>query len=140
MKANVAILIAAGLMVYHQVVAQQNTVDAAEVQPGLLQGPALFKAYCAVCHGNGGRGDGPMAASVRASVPDLTHIAMRNGGRFPSQRVQKIISGEAQAGITHGTREMPVWGPVFSEVTRDRDIGRIRIYNLAKYLEQIQKD
>ena len=140
MKANVAILIAAGLMVSHPVVAQQNTVDAAEVQPGLLQGPALFKAYCAVCHGNGGRGDGPMAASVRASVPDLTHIAMRNGGRFPSQRVQKIISGEAQAGITHGTREMPVWGPVFSEVTRDRDIGRIRIYNLAKYLEQIQKD
>jgi len=81
-----------------------------------------------------------MAASVKASVPDLTHIAMRNGGRFPLQRVQKIISGEEQAGITHGTREMPVWGPVFSEVTRDRDIGRVRIYNLAKYLEQIQKD
>jgi len=43
-----------------------------------------------------------MAASVKARVPDLTHIAMRNGGRFPLQRVQKIISGEEQAGITHG--------------------------------------
>src|SRR5579863_8897741 len=120
MKASIAILIAAGLMVSHPVVAQQNTVNATDVQPGLMQGPALFKAYCAVCHGSGGKGDGPMAASVKASVPDLTHIAMRNGERFPLQRVQKIISGEAQAGITHGTCEMPVWGPVFSEVTRDR--------------------
>ena len=127
-------------MVSHPVVAQQNAVNAPDVQPGLMQGPALFKAYCAVCHGHGGKGDGPMAASVKASVPDLTHIAMRNGGRFPLQRVQKIISGEEQAGITHGTREMPVWGPVFSEITRDRDIGRVRIYNLAKYLEQIQRD
>ena len=81
-----------------------------------------------------------MVASLRGSVPDLTHIAMRNGGRFPLEHVQKIISGEAQAGTTHGTREMPVWGPIFSEVTRDRDIGRIRIYNLAKYLEEIQRD
>ena len=56
-----------------------------------------------------------MAASVKASVPNLTHIAMRNGGRFPLQRVQKIISGEEQAGITHGTREMPVWGQCFQK-------------------------
>jgi len=140
MKAKVASLIAAGWMGSHPVLAQQNIVNPAQVQPGLMQGPALYKAHCAVCHGNGGQGDGPMAASLKAKVPDLTHIAMRNGGRFPVQRVQKIILGEAQAGITHGTREMPVWGPVFSEVTRDRDIGRVRVYNLAKYLEEIQKD
>ena len=26
-----------------------------------IQGPALFGAYCAVCHGKDGRGAGPMA-------------------------------------------------------------------------------
>jgi hypothetical protein len=78
-----------------------------------------------------------MAQSLKAQVPDLTHISSRNGGRFPLDRVQRIILGEAQAS-SHGTREMPLWGPIFSEVTRDQDIGRLRVYNLAKYLEQIQ--
>ncbi len=140
MKTKVASLIAAGWMAAHLAAAQQNIVNPLQVQPGLMQGSALYKAHCAVCHGNRGKGGGPMADSLKAKVPDLTHIAMRNGGRFPLKRVQKIISGEAQAGITHGTREMPVWGPVFSEVTRDRDIGRVRVYNLEKYLEDIQKD
>ena len=139
MKAKLASLIAAALISSHPIGAQQNIVNAEEVQPGLMQGPALFKAYCAVCHGSGAKGDGPMAFSLKEKVPDLTRIAMRNGGRFPLERVQKIISGEALAGGTHGTREMPVWGPAFSEVTRDRDIGRVRVYNLAKYLEELQK-
>jgi mono/diheme cytochrome c family protein len=132
MKATVASLMIAGLMVSHPVGAQQDIVNAPEVQPSLMQGSALFKAYCAVCHGSGGKGTGPMAQSLKKTIPDLTYLATRNGGRFPLERVQKIISGEVQAGITHGTREMPVCGPVFSEVTCDRDIGRIRIYNLAK--------
>ena len=140
MKAKFVSLIAAGWMGAHPSVAQQNLINPEQVQTGLMQGPALFKAHCAVCHGSGGKGDGPMAASLRAKVPDLTRVAMRNGGKFPLERVQKIISGEARAGIAHGTREMPIWGPVFSEVTRDRDIGRVRVYNLAKYLEDLQKD
>jgi len=38
----------------------------------------------------------------------------------------------------HGTREMPLWGPIFSEVCWDQDPGRVRVYSLAKYLEEIQ--
>ena len=53
--------------------------------------------------------------------------------------MQKIIAGEEQAAGAHGTREMPVWGPILSEVTWDQDLGKIRIYVLAKYLEEIQK-
>jgi hypothetical protein len=33
---------------------------------------------------------------------------------------------------------MPVWGPIFSEVSWDQDLGRVRIYSLAMYLEAIQ--
>jgi mono/diheme cytochrome c family protein len=103
-----------------------------------IQGPALYSAYCAVCHGNDGRGSGPMAKSLKTATPDLTGIAVRSGGKFPESRVQRIISGEQQLPAGHGTRDMPVWGPVFSQVVWDQDLGRIRVYNLAKYIEALQ--
>jgi mono/diheme cytochrome c family protein len=102
-----------------------------------VEGQALFGTYCAVCHGADGKGSGPMAKVLRTPPPDLTHIWMRNGGRFSLERVQKIISGEAEV-VAHGTSEMPLWGPIFSQGIWDQDLGRIRIYNLAKYLEKIQ--
>ena len=103
-----------------------------------LEGYDLYQAYCAVCHGKTAKGDGPMAASLKVAPPDLTHIAMRNGGRFPRQRVEQILSGEAAIAAGHGTREMPLWGPIFSQIAWDQDLGRVRIDNVAKYLEQIQ--
>jgi mono/diheme cytochrome c family protein len=102
-----------------------------------IQGPALYGAYCAVCHGKDGRGGGPLAKSLKATTPDLTQIAAHNGGKFPLARVQRIISGEEQIAAGHGTRGMPVWGPVFSQVAWDQDLGRIRVYNLAKYIETL---
>ena len=104
-----------------------------------IQGPALYTAYCAVCHGKDARGTGPMAMSLRAKTPDLTRIAARNRGTFPLTRVQRIISGEEPAETGHGPREMPVWGPVFSQVAWDQNLGRIRVYNLAKYIETLQE-
>jgi hypothetical protein len=78
-----------------------------------------------------------MARVLKTPPPDLTHIWMRNGGRFPLERVEKIISGEIQVGA-HGTTEMPLWGPIFSQGIWDQNLGRTRIQNLAKYLEKIQ--
>jgi mono/diheme cytochrome c family protein len=104
-----------------------------------LDGPVLYVTYCAVCHGKAATGDGPMAPVLKVHVPNLTEIAKRNGGTFPFARVQKRIEGSESAGLGHGTREMPVWGPIFSQVTSDRDFGKVRIYNLTKYLQSIQK-
>jgi mono/diheme cytochrome c family protein len=103
-----------------------------------IHGPALYGAYCAVCHGKDGKGGGPMAKSLKTTTPDLTRIAVRSGGKFSLTRVQRIISGEEQVPAGHGTREMPVWGPVFSQVAWDQDLGHIRVYNLAKYIEALQ--
>ena len=103
-----------------------------------IQGPALYSAYCAVCHGKDGRGGGPMSKSLRAATSDLTRIAARSGGKFPLDRVQRIISGEEQILTGHGTREMPMWGPIFSQVAWDQDLGRIRVYNLARHIETLQ--
>jgi hypothetical protein len=103
-----------------------------------VDGPALYKAYCAVCHGVDARGSGPMSMSLKVSPPDLTRIAARNGGVYPAARVEKIISGEEQVPGGHGTRAMPVWGPIFSQISWDQDLGRLRIHNLAIYVGQFQ--
>jgi len=79
-----------------------------------------------------------MAVWLKVPPTDLTRIAARNGGTFPLERVDRIISGEEALPSGHGTRAMPVWGPVFSQVTRDQDLGRVRIDNLARYLRDIQ--
>lgn len=102
-----------------------------------LEGSDLYQSYCAVCHGKEGRGNGPVARTLKTAPPDLTGISARNRGMFPLQRVQQIISGES-AVTAHGTREMPLWGPIFSQVAWDQDLGRVRIYNLARYLEKLQ--
>jgi mono/diheme cytochrome c family protein len=103
-----------------------------------LEGPALFKSYCAVCHGNDARGGGPMAMSLKAQPSDLTRIAARHGGVYPQARVERIISGEEQVPGGHGTISMPVWGPIFSQIAWDQDLGRIRIHNLATYIGRLQ--
>jgi mono/diheme cytochrome c family protein len=104
-----------------------------------LDGSVLYKAYCSSCHGTDARGGGPMAKSLKVPPPDLTRIYIRNGGTFPLKRIARIISGEEQLPSGHGTREMPVWGPFFSRVENDQDLGPMRIDALARYLEQIQK-
>jgi mono/diheme cytochrome c family protein len=103
-----------------------------------VEGPALFTAYCAVCHGGDARGGGPMAASLKAPPSDLTRIGARNGGVYPMVRVERIISGEEQIPGGHGSRVMPVWGPVFSQIAWDQDLGRMRIHNLASYIGHLQ--
>jgi len=103
-----------------------------------LDGAVLFSAYCAVCHGASAKGDGPMAKMLIARTPDLTRIAERRGGKFPRAQIEAIISGENEVSRGHGTRQMPVWGPAFSQVDRDMDLGRVRTDNLARYLETLQ--
>jgi len=104
-----------------------------------IQGPALYKAYCSSCHGADAKGSGPVAASLKVMPSDLTRISARNAGKFPLARVSRIIAGEEQPLSGHGTSDMPVWGPIFSKVEADQDLGRVRIDNLARYLSQLQK-
>ena len=59
---------------------------------------AIFTAQCASCHGNGGHGDGPMAAIFRPA--DLT------SGALQSTRTD----AELTAAITSGRGRMPAFG------------------------------
>jgi hypothetical protein len=57
---------------------------------------------------------------------------------FPLAKVRRVIAGEDPLPAGHGTLTMPVWGPIFSQVAWDQDLGRVRIDNLARYLESLQ--
>lgn len=103
-----------------------------------LDGAAIFKNYCASCHGASGYGDGPVAPALKTKVPMLTTLARRNHGKFPSARVRSIIAGDENH-AAHGSREMPVWGPVFHQIQNDQDLGYVRLQNVTEYLISIQQ-
>lgn len=75
--------------------------------PGPDEGGALFAENCAHCHGDGGKGDGPMAAGLSPPPADLTALAARAGGRFDRARVLSVIDGYARNRID---RAMPEFG------------------------------
>jgi mono/diheme cytochrome c family protein len=112
-------------------------------QAALTDGEAPYMELCAVCHGTGGKGDGPAAGAMANPVTDLTALAARNGGVFPRDEVQASITGESRV-AAHGTADMPVWGARFEEVRPDwkqhrrEALARQRIYNLTLYLETLQ--
>lgn len=125
----------------YSVIAQQapRSSDKATVYHPPVSGPKLYQAYCAVCHGVDGKGNGPAAASLKTWPGDLTTIARRNGGTFPALHVAEAIGGE-RAIPAHGTRDMPIWGPVFRSLAHGHaDNAQLRMDNLVAYIESIQE-
>jgi mono/diheme cytochrome c family protein len=103
-----------------------------------VQGADTFKAYCAVCHGPDAKGNGPAAKALTKAPADLTTIAKRHNGTFSQNDVENMILG-TQEMISHGTRDMPIWGPVFVSVSgNDRSVASLRLSNLVSYLKSIQ--
>ena len=73
------------------------------------QGGRLYATYCASCHGVGGRGDGPVAETLRVPPADLTRLGDRYGEPLPIDRIADFVDGRSHV-AAHGPREMPVWG------------------------------
>jgi mono/diheme cytochrome c family protein len=83
----------------------------------LERGRTLYRVHCRSCHGEAGRGDGPVAGELKTRPTDLTAL-WRESGRFPETEVTAAIDGRADV-RAHGAREMPVWGMTFFEPGRD---------------------
>jgi len=103
-----------------------------------VKGLDLFRAHCAACHGSDATGNGPLTSALKTKPADLTVLAKNNGGRFPSTRVRKTITGDDVLS-SHGSREMPIWGPIFHQIEVDQDFGNVRLQNLLMYVESIQQ-
>lgn len=101
-------------------------------------GKAMFNDYCAVCHGKDATGNGPAASAMKTPPTDLTMLAKKNDGKYPAAHVAAVIRGQAST-PSHGSQDMPVWGPLFSSIDQGRQ-GQVqqRIANLVTYIEGIQ--
>jgi len=101
-------------------------------------GKEMFTSYCASCHGKSAKGDGPAASSLKQPPADLTMLAKRNGGKYPSDLVTSILRGQTRLGA-HGDQEMPIWGPVFWRMSQGHEEQVTqRIANLNHYIESLQ--
>ena len=103
-------------------------------------GERLYQVHCLACHGESGKGDGPMRDQLDLAIPDLTTIAARNDGDFPADKVHQIIDGRYET-PAHGTRKMPVWGIAFQSTGRDtvqESAVQEMVTALTQYLESLQ--
>ena len=110
---------------------------------GDYSGEELFGRFCASCHGEHARGDGPVARSLNTAVPDLTRIRARYG-EFPAMLVRDTIDGRGVDVRAHGTRAMPVWGYEFwvdegGDVVAQKAV-REAINKLVDYLRSVQRN
>ena len=104
-----------------------------------VSGKQLYSSYCALCHGSDGKGGGPFSSQLKVWPPDLTQLTKKNHGVFPQMHAEEAIDGEFGK-PSHGSAEMPIWGPVFRSMAHGRkDSARVRIGTLVKYLESIQE-
>lgn len=110
-----------------------------------------YRNSCAVCHGEDGRGSGPLAGMIEIGPSDLTVLKQNNDGVFPVERLYAAIDGTADV-KAHGMREMPVWGaryltrieaddPTVAYSPEQREVYvRTRILALIEYLSKLQAE
>ena len=85
-------------------------------------GQALYRQYCAVCHGEGARGDGPSAAGFATKPADLTDGRLLNP--LPDEFLVNIIgNGGAAEGLSPG---MPAFGKFLGEPQIRDVVGYLR--------------
>ena len=108
-------------------------------------GKREFEANCASCHGNSGKGNGPLVELLRRSPPDLTLLAQRNQGVFPINRLYEVVEGGNLP--AHGARDMPVWGRAYriedAQYYMDGPYNpdvlvRTRLLALLEYINRLQ--
>lgn len=105
------------------------------------RGRISYRVHCANCHGDAGDGRGPMAEVMSVEPTDLTRLAARNHGTFPTEEVYRAIDGRQEI-VAHGRPGMPVWGLGLQDPGRDQDqepIVREQILDLVAYLETLQE-
>ena len=111
----------AALMTPYGIPTDQYTLYTKSVHGvALLEKQDLRAPNCASCHGKTAKWDGPAAASLKQAPADLTTLAKRNGGKYPSDKVTHVLRGQAKLSA-HGDQEMPVWGPVFWHMSQGHE-------------------
>jgi mono/diheme cytochrome c family protein len=132
-------------------VAMLAAIDVAHVYAESSSSEFGEKEYlrsCASCHGRTGKGDGPIAESLKRRPTDLTRLSEGNKGVFPFARIYEVVDGRFNV-MVHGPRDMPIWGELYtremtSRAPRDTPkefidaLARARILTLVEYIFALQ--
>jgi len=88
-------------------------------------GEMIFQTRCFVCHGRGGKGDGPASTGLGAVVRDLTSPAWQDS--TSDETIRKVIrSGAAAVGGTAAMVPNP-------------DLSNAQIQSLVRYIRGLRK-
>lgn len=143
MKTRFLITLAAGISIAAFALAQQATTKTETIKVGKTpanSGKIMYNNYCAPCHGNDGKGAGPVATALKQPPTDLTVLSKNNGGKYPEAHMVAILQfGPEAKGASHGTASMPVWGPILGSMDQGNPQDKqLRISNLSRFIESMQ--
>ncbi len=103
--------------------------------PAAYEGRRLYVSYCQLCHGTGGKGEGPLAKAMKISPADLTTTVRSRSDTI----LMKIITGDGRQTVTGRDRHnllseaMPEWKNVFNESQIKALIAYLRFLGSAKH-------
>jgi len=103
--------------------------------PPAYEGMRLYVSYCQLCHGPGGKGDGPLSRQMKITPADLTTTLRSRSDTI----LKKIISGQGRQTITGRNRHnllseaMPEWSKVFNDSQIDALIAFLRFLSTSRH-------
>jgi len=107
-------------------------------QPSKISGKETFLKYCVSCHGEDGKGNSPAAIALKPPPADLTTLARRHEGKYPSAWVSATLKFDRNP-AAHGSDYMPVWDSCFRTLDPLHDpTGQQHVDDLVAYIESIQ--
>lgn len=102
-------------------------------------GAYLYRTFCVSCHGDSGRGDGPVADLSPVRPTDLTTLSRANGDRFPRAAVRDALEGTRPI-AGHGAPGMPNWREVLRRTARGDDaMVNAQLDALVSHVESLQR-
>jgi len=141
-NSSMVLLAAAVLLLSSSLAKAQEAKKSIKNTPLAMTSPAsgeeMFNSYCAACHGKSGKGDGPAATEFKIPPANLTVLSRAHNGKFPETYVSQVIENGPRDAKAHGSKDMPVWGTLFSSLG-DQATVKQRVYNLNKYIQSLQE-
>ena len=112
--------------------------DTATIAISQSTGKHDFEQLCAPCHGIDGTGK--RRDLTEANPPDLTAISLRNGGKFPFEKVYRTVDGREMIN-SHKRFAMPFWGIYLQKQGTHESEAAVkqRITEIVRYVETTQK-
>lgn len=99
-----------------------------------FEGYQVFNTYCFICHGEDGKGNGPLAKKIDTSPTDLTNDKIME--KLSDKQLKRIVEGSlphGKAGTKSSKTNMPRWGVAISHVQIRSLVSYIRYMHRSKH-------